>query len=122
MGDATIENARTIKRIIRNLELLSGLKVNFVKCSVSGINVEGDRLAEISGILGCNVASIPFSYLGIKVGINHRCIAEWDVIVQKIKNRLKRWGDKKFSIGGRITLLTSGDREGCHYGGEMFLE
>ncbi|KAL8521044.1 hypothetical protein ACS0TY_011549 [Phlomoides rotata] len=65
LGDATIENARTIKRILRNLELLSGLKVNFDKCSVSGINVEGDRLAEISGILGCNVASIPFSYLGI---------------------------------------------------------
>ncbi|KAL8548230.1 hypothetical protein ACS0TY_007524 [Phlomoides rotata] len=34
MGAARVEIAWTIKRILRNLELLSGLKVNFEKCNL----------------------------------------------------------------------------------------
>ncbi|KAL8528909.1 hypothetical protein ACS0TY_006398 [Phlomoides rotata] len=43
MGAAKVENAWTIKHILRNMELLSGLKVNFEKCSLFGVNVEGDE-------------------------------------------------------------------------------
>ncbi|KAL8516818.1 hypothetical protein ACS0TY_015176 [Phlomoides rotata] len=66
IGDASTENAWTMKRILQNLEILSGLRVNFEKCSLSGANVEADRLATLAGILGYNTGSIPFSYLGIK--------------------------------------------------------
>lgn len=72
MGEESVENARTMKRILRNMELISGLKVNFEKCCVYGVNVPLDRLENMANILGCNMGALPFSYLGIKVGGNHR--------------------------------------------------
>lgn len=42
VGEATRENAWTIKMILRNMELVSGLKVNFEKCCTYGVNVSFD--------------------------------------------------------------------------------
>lgn len=50
-----VENARAMRYILRNFELLSGLKVNFNKCSLMGVNVERERLDEMAGILRCEV-------------------------------------------------------------------
>lgn len=107
MGSASVENATTIRRILRNMELLSGLKVNYKKCSLCGVNVEESRLREMTEILDCRVEEIPFVYLGIKVGINHRKVSEWKEVVNKVRDKIKRWEGTKLSIGGRITLLNS---------------
>lgn len=37
-----MENVIAIKHILRNFELLSGLKVNFHKCEIMGINMESE--------------------------------------------------------------------------------
>lgn len=72
MGTASASNARTMKRVLKNLELVSGLKINFNKCCIYGINVGEVKMQEMTGILNCEKGSLPFSYLGIKVGMNHR--------------------------------------------------
>lgn len=89
LGDENEENAWTIQRLLRNMEILSGLKVKFEKCSLSGVNVEVDRLCSLAEIQGCRVGSIPFSYLGITVGDSHRKTSFWSGIIQKIRNRLR---------------------------------
>ncbi|KAL8529717.1 hypothetical protein ACS0TY_006962 [Phlomoides rotata] len=103
MRALTLDNAWVMRRILGIMEILSGLKVNFDKCSIMGVNVEDSKLHDMANILGYNLGSFPFSYLGIRVGSNHRHISKWNFIIQKIKNRLCKWGDKKFSFGGRIT-------------------
>ncbi|KAL8542013.1 hypothetical protein ACS0TY_003031 [Phlomoides rotata] len=85
IGAAKVENAWTIRRILINMDLLSGLTVNFDKCCLCGVNANDGFLRNLTDILGCRVGSIPFSYLGIKVGMNHRNTAEWSGIVQKSK-------------------------------------
>ncbi|KAL8534092.1 hypothetical protein ACS0TY_010201 [Phlomoides rotata] len=92
MGAASEENAWTIRRILRNMEILSGLKVNFEKCSVLGVNVVNEKLRGIADILGCRVGTIPFLYLGIKVGSNIRRASEWDTIILRIKKSAKKVG------------------------------
>lgn len=67
MGTTTEENARVIKRIMRNLELMLGLKVNYEKCSIFGMNLDDRKLIAMVAILTCKVEKILFSYLGIKV-------------------------------------------------------
>ncbi|KAL8556266.1 hypothetical protein ACS0TY_003903 [Phlomoides rotata] len=64
-------------------------------------------MMEWAEILGCKVGSMPSSYLGIKVGMNHHNTAEWREIVQKIRNRVKRWESNKISFGGRIILVNA---------------
>ncbi|KAL8501989.1 hypothetical protein ACS0TY_021211 [Phlomoides rotata] len=107
MGAASEENAWVMRRTLRIMKLLSGLKINLDKCSVMGINIDEGRIQAIAEILGCRVGSLPFSYLGIRVSSNHRRLSEWSFIIQKVKNRLRKWDDKKISLGGRIRLLNS---------------
>lgn len=60
-----------------NFELLSGLQVNFQKYSIIGIGIAKNRLEGMAGYLGCSVGSIPFLFLGIKVGLIRNSNAEW---------------------------------------------
>lgn len=89
-----LANARAMRSILRNFELLSGLKVNYSKCSIMGLNVERRNLEVMADTLKCEVGSLPFSYLGIKVGGNHKKTAEWDHLIQKVKSKIKAWEHK----------------------------
>lgn len=100
-----MENVLVIKDILRNFELLSGLKVNFNKCSLVGLNTSREIIQQMADALGCEVGQVPFSYLGLKVGINHRRDSSWKNLVDKIRRRLDLWNDKHISLGGRITLV-----------------
>lgn len=81
-------------------ELLSGLAVNFNKCNVWGINVERDRLAEMARVVNCATGEGTLSYLGLNVVIEHRKMAAWAKLVDKIRIRLARWNDKQMYFGG----------------------
>lgn len=76
VGVTTLENAMTMRRILRNFELISGLKVNFQKCSLMGLNVGGQILDDMARTLNCARGSVPFAFLGVRVGINHKRINE----------------------------------------------
>jgi len=48
--------------------MTSGLKVNFHKSSLIGVNVPRDFMEAACGFLHCREGSIPFKYLGLLVG------------------------------------------------------
>lgn len=62
IGRAKASNAITIW-ILKNFELLSGLKVNFQKCYLLGINIESQRLEAMTRFLNCAVGSFSFFFL-----------------------------------------------------------
>jgi hypothetical protein len=51
LGEGTRENLWTIKTLLRSFELVSGLKINFVKSKLYGVNVASDFLAAGSALL-----------------------------------------------------------------------
>ncbi|KAL8552301.1 hypothetical protein ACS0TY_001121 [Phlomoides rotata] len=104
VGEVSRDNAIFIKRFLKVIHLVSGLKVNVEKCCLHGINVENNRLEELAELLGCGYGAPQFSYLGIKVGSNHRLSSEWNGVIQRVRNRLLRWDKLNISIGGRLTL------------------
>lgn len=55
-------NSWAMKWILKNFELLTGLIVNFQKCSIMGINIERDLLEEMARYLGCSIGLVPFSF------------------------------------------------------------
>ncbi|KAL8501248.1 hypothetical protein ACS0TY_020703 [Phlomoides rotata] len=59
-----LENIQVIKRILHWFELILGLKVNFDKSSIWGINMEAGPLELLGNRIGCVIGSAPFSYLG----------------------------------------------------------
>lgn len=60
---AKMENVVTIKHILRNFEMVSGLKVNFHKCELLGINVERLELQSMADYSACKVSNNPFLVL-----------------------------------------------------------
>ncbi|GKV24110.1 hypothetical protein SLEP1_g33762 [Rubroshorea leprosula] len=106
-GEATEDNIMVIKSIMRSFELLSGLKINFQKSQLMGINVEDGWVSKMAYILCCKEGILPFKYLGIPIGGNHRRISMWQPLLDSFKKKLTRWKGRHLSLGGRITLINS---------------
>lgn len=96
-----------MKSILRGFESVSGLNVNLFKSCLYAVNVDEDFLSVASAFLCCKAGSLPFSFLGIPVGCNHRTQSPWKSLVQKLKNKLSVWKGRFLYIGGKITLINS---------------
>jgi hypothetical protein len=107
IGEATTENLWTLKAILRGFELASGLKVNFRKSCLIGVNVHNSFMESACNFLNCKHGSIPFWYLGLPVGANPKRISTWEPMVDGIRRRLRGWRSRYVSLGGRIVLINS---------------
>jgi hypothetical protein len=107
VGEASVDNLWTLKSILRGFELASGLKVNFLKSCLYGINVENSFLDLASTFLNCIRGDLPFIYLGLPVGASPRRYSTWKPMIEKIRSKLNSWGNKHISFGGRLVLINS---------------
>jgi len=98
-------NVVTLKAILRGFELASGLKINFHKSKLTGINVLRSNLVCYTKTLNCVQIGIPFKYLGLEVGGNPRKKKFWEPVLNKLKARLNVWKGKFLSLAGRICLI-----------------
>jgi hypothetical protein len=51
---------------------MSGLKVNFHKSELVGVNVSRSWLLEAAVVLNCKISTLPITYLGLPVGGDFR--------------------------------------------------
>jgi hypothetical protein len=107
IGDATMENIWVLKAILRGFELALGLKVNFGKSCLIGVNVPNGFMITACDFLNCKRGEIPFWYLGLPVGVNPKRASTWEPMVECLRKRLKGWRNRYVSLGGRIVLINS---------------
>ena len=88
-------------------EQVSGLKVNFNKSLLTGVNVSNYWLNEVALVLHCRVGNFPFVYLGLPIGGDPRKLDFWKPIVNSVISRLSSWKSKFISFGGLLILLKS---------------
>lgn len=93
--------------MLKLFDVISGLKVNFYKSYVYGINVENEELEEMARLLECRVGNLPIPYLGLRVGGRVGGVEVWKGVVDNVKMRLRKWEGTTASMGGRITLIKS---------------
>ena len=107
-GEASVENIKAIKAILRAFEMVSGLKINFAKSNFEAIGMPESWKQNAANFLNCCLLTIPFVYLGITIGANSRKCQTWDLIIQKCERRLEKWKQRNISLGGgRVTLIQS---------------
>lgn len=58
---------RSMHAVLLLFEEISGLKVNFNKSLLTGVNISGLWLAETAMVMNCRMGSIPFAYLGLPI-------------------------------------------------------
>ncbi|GKV26106.1 hypothetical protein SLEP1_g35459 [Rubroshorea leprosula] len=106
-GEASEQNIRTVKCILRTFEMAAGLKINFGKSQLMGIGVEDDWRNKMAYRLGCKEGEFPIKYLGIPIGGNHRRLKMWQPLLESVMKKLSSWKGRYLSQGGRITLINS---------------
>lgn len=55
----------SLKSILDTYAVSTGLRVNFMKSSLVPINVEPHKASSLAAAIGCQVGSMPFTYLGL---------------------------------------------------------
>ena len=71
------ESLQHVKRILRWYEIISGLKVNFYKSSLIGINLDEDFTSGIARGIFCRNDHFPVKYLGLSLGVNPGRLSTW---------------------------------------------
>uniref|UniRef100_A0A2N9HXJ9 Reverse transcriptase domain-containing protein n=1 Tax=Fagus sylvatica TaxID=28930 RepID=A0A2N9HXJ9_FAGSY len=85
---------------------ISGLKINLSKSELVPVGPV-PNVPELAGILGCSVASLPFTYLGLPLGASFKMKSIWAGVVERMEKRLAGWKRLYLSKGGRVTLIKS---------------
>ncbi|XP_021991349.1 uncharacterized protein LOC110888118 [Helianthus annuus] len=107
IGSWTDKNAATLKRLLRWLNLVTGLKVNNLKSKLYGFGVNDGEKLRMASIMNCEVGQMPFTYLGIPIGVNMKRAKFWDSVVKKFTAKLSKWKARFLSFAGRVTLAKS---------------
>ncbi|XP_058786284.1 uncharacterized protein LOC131660936 [Vicia villosa] len=64
-GESDHHNLWSWKTILRGFELMSGLRINFRKSNIYGINLPVATMQQISTFMSCGMGSTPFNFLGV---------------------------------------------------------
>ncbi|XP_058181191.1 uncharacterized protein LOC131299625 [Rhododendron vialii] len=85
----------------------TGLRINFSKSSLCGVNVPFEAITSLACTMGCKVENLPIKYLGLPLGANPGRIKTWDPVFERTEKVLSVWRTHCISTGGRITLINS---------------
>jgi hypothetical protein len=97
---------QTISNLLICFELVSGLKVNLAKSILVPVGKVSD-IGVLVEILGCEVGSLPITYLGMPLGVRFKDKAFWNGVVEKSVRTLASWKRSYLSKGGRLALIKS---------------
>jgi len=75
---------RYMRAVLILFEQISGLKVNFHKSMLTGINITTSWLSEVASVLNCRVGTLPFVYLGLPIGGDARRLDFWQPVLNHI--------------------------------------
>jgi hypothetical protein len=68
--------------------LSTGLKINFNKSSLVPINLSKSNAWNMAALLECNVAAMPFTYLGLPLGTTKPSVHEMMPLIHKLERRV----------------------------------
>ena len=90
------------KRILRWFEIISGLKVNFYKCSLIGINLDNDYTSSLAKSVFCRSDTFPVRYLGLPLEANPSRLSTWKPVLSTIRAKLSTWKREFFEHGEKV--------------------
>jgi hypothetical protein len=103
---ATTQQINTMKCILQSYAISTGLKINFSKTQLIPINISNEEANALAETIGCKVAAMPFTYLGLPMGTSRPTVEELMPLVCAVERRLSSsalW----LTYGGRLTYVNS---------------
>ena len=101
-----MDNARNVK-LLYIYEMMSGLKINFIKSEVLLINGDDEKRLLYADLFNCQMGNFPIRYLGVPVSPSRLHVRDWTPLLEKNEKNLAMWKGSSLSIAGRTTLINS---------------
>lgn len=95
-----------LKAILNTFASSMGLVVNFNKSLLVPINVATEKMKVLAGTLGCQIGSLPFSYLGLPMGITKPKIEEFAPLLDRVERKLSVFSTL-LSYSGRVEYINT---------------
>jgi hypothetical protein len=95
-----------LKGILNTFAASTGLRVNYNKSSIYPINVNSEKLEILSRMFNCQTESMPFTYLGLPLGLSKPRLQHFLPQIHRIERRLT-YSSKLLSQAGRLELVNS---------------
>jgi hypothetical protein len=90
----TLDDLNSIKAIFQLFGKASGLQVNYTKSTATLLNCTSDDVARVPMSLGCRIAELLITYLGIPLTIRRPTHAQLQPLITKAANMLPTWKSK----------------------------
>ncbi|XVE65733.1 hypothetical protein DITRI_Ditri08aG0023000 [Diplodiscus trichospermus] len=99
------EQILNVRNVLRCFQAISGLKRNFQKSNIFGIDIDGSDLEFWASRVGYSVGIFPTLYLGLPLGGGADSISIWWPIIVKFEKRLAGWKSINLIKGSRVTMI-----------------
>lgn len=73
----------SVKLLLLVFEILSGLKINFLKSEVITMGMDDQQSLRVANLLNCKLGSFPIKYLGLPISHRKLSILEWSLSMEK---------------------------------------
>ena len=77
-----------LKNLLNLFAESTGLVVNFNKSFMIPINVSHSKMLDLANVFGCQVGSLPFTYLGLPMGTTKPRMEDLTPMMDKVERRL----------------------------------
>jgi len=95
-----------LKAMLNSFAASTGLKVNYGKSQIYPINVPPDRMQILANTFGCDLGTLPFTYLGLPLGTTKPKIEDLTPIMDRVERRLSACSTW-LSYSGRLEMVNS---------------
>ncbi|KAJ1296023.1 hypothetical protein BS78_01G267000 [Paspalum vaginatum] len=95
-----------LKAMLSSFSISTGLKVNYSKSSIILINVDYEKVSILAQTFGCQVGSLPFTYLGPPLGTTKPRIEDFMPLMDRVERKLMTCSSY-LSYSGRLELVNS---------------
>ena len=85
---ACVDQVLALKEVLLKFSLSTGLRVNYNKSSMIPINMSPEDVSSLAAAFECQVASLPFTYLGLPLGTTRPRIQDLTPIVTRLERKL----------------------------------
>ena len=101
---ADITQVLHLKNILSLFSDSTGLQVNYHKSSMVPINVPLNKMQDLANAFGCQIDSMPFTYLGLPMGTTKPRMEDLTPLMDRVERRLSSCN---IPYSGRLQMVNS---------------
>jgi hypothetical protein len=107
MGGASLQTTRKFKNELVAYTEISGNVISLTKSKIYGWNITPNEMLEIARVLGMEGCTKwdAFKYLGVPIFNSNPRTSHWNLLIDKLKNKINSWGASWLNLAGKVVLI-----------------